>query len=141
MGEKKMSGINTYESMLISFNLQKIALILIITGFIILRVGKLSNGKLNRHDMISTFGYLLVVLSVPYMINFTYDIIVSQTVSPVILIHSLIGIVILLLGFIVVINRRSWKIKRRLKTKANMQTLLVLWLVNFILGSYIALFT
>lgn len=136
-----MSGINTYESMLISFNLQKIALILIITGFIILRVGKLSKGKLNRHDMISTFGYLLVVLSVPYMINFTYDIIVSQTVSPVILTHSLIGIVILLLGFIVVINRRNWKIKRRLKTKANMQTLLVLWLVNFILGSYIALFT
>ncbi|PAV13823.1 hypothetical protein ASJ81_16510 [Methanosarcina spelaei] len=136
-----MSGINTYESMLISFNLQKIALILIITGFIILRVGKLSKGKLNRHDIISAFGYLLVILSVPYMINFTYDIIVSQTVSPVILTHSLIGIVILLLGFIIVINRRSWKIKRRLKTKANMQTLLVLWLVNFILGSYIALFT
>ncbi|WP_048106107.1 hypothetical protein [Methanosarcina barkeri] len=136
-----MSGINTYESMLISFNLQKIALILIVTGFIILRIGKLNKEKLNRHDIISTFGYLLVVLSVPYMINFTYDIIVSQTVSSVILIHSLIGIVILLLGFVVVINRRSWKIKRRWKTKANMQTLLVLWLVNFILGSYIALLT
>ncbi|HII91376.1 MAG TPA: hypothetical protein HA262_04185 [Methanosarcina sp.] len=136
-----MSGIDTYESMLISFNLQKIALILIITGFIILRAGKLSKGKLNRHDMISAFGYLLVVLSVPYMIDFTYDTIVSQTVSPVILIHSLIGVVILLLGFIFVINRRSWKIKRRWKTKVNMQTLLVLWLVNFILGSYMVLFT
>jgi hypothetical protein len=132
--------------MLISFNLQKIALILIIIGFIILRAGKLSKGKLSkgklkRHDMISTFGYLVVVLSVPYMINFTYDAIVLQTVSSVILIHSLIGIVILLLGFIVIINRKSWKIKRRLKNKANMQILLVLWLVNFILGSYIALFT
>ncbi len=132
--------------MLISFNLQKIALILIIIGFIILRAGKLSKGKLSkgklkRHDMISTFGYLVVVLSVPYMINFTYDAIVLQTVSSVILIHSLIGIVILLLGFIIIINRKSWKIKKRLKNKANMQILLVLWLVNFILGSYIALFT
>jgi hypothetical protein len=136
-----MSGINTDEFMLISFNLQKIALILIIIGFIILRVGKLGKGKLNRHDIISTFGYLLVVLSIPYMINFTYDTIVSQTVTPVILIHSLIGIVILFLGFIVVINRKSWKIKRRWKTKVNMQILLSLWLVNFILGTYMALST
>lgn len=136
-----MSGINTDEFMLISFNLQKIALILIIIGFIILKAGKLSKGKLNRHDKISTLGYLLVVLSVPYMINFTYDVIVSQTVTPIILIHSFIGIAILLLGFIVVINRRRWKIKRRWKTKVNMQTLLVLWLVNFILGTYMVLFT
>jgi len=116
-------------------------LILVIIGFIILRTGKLNKVKLNRHDIISTLGYLLVVLSVPYMINFTYDAIISQTVSPVILIHSLIGVVILFLGFIVVINRRDWKIKRRWKTKANMQILLVLWLVNFILGAYMALFT
>lgn len=136
-----MSGINTDEFMLISFNLQKIALILIIIGFIILRAGKLSKGKLNRHDTISTLGYLLVVLSVPYMINFTYDVIVSQMVTSIILIHFFIGIAILLLGFIVVINRRRWKIKRRWKTKVNMQTLLVLWLVNFILGTYMVLFT
>lgn len=136
-----MSGIDSDNFMLSSFDLQKIALILIIIGFIIVRVGKLSKGNLNKHDMISAFGYLLVVLSVPHMINFTYDAIVSQTVTPVILIHSLIGIVILILGFIVVINRRSWKIKRRWKTKVNMQILLVLWLVNFILGTYMALFT
>jgi hypothetical protein len=136
-----MSGINTDELMSISFDLQKIALVLAIIGFIILRTGKLSKGKLNRHDILSTFGYLLIILSVPYMINFTYDAIVSQTVSSVILIHSLIGIVILFLGFIVVINRRDWKIKRRWKTKAKMQILLVLWLVNFILGAYMALFT
>ena len=135
-----MSGIDTDEFMLISFNLQKIALILAIIGFIILRTGKLSKVKLNRHDTISTLGYLLVVLSVPYMINFTYDAIISQVVSPVILIHSLIGIVILFLGFIVVINRRGWKVKRRWKTKTNMQILLVLWLVNFILGTYMVLF-
>lgn len=136
-----MSGINTDEFVSISFDLQKIALVLAIIGFIILRTGKLSKGKLNRHDMLSTFGYLLIILSIPYMINFTYDAIVSQTVSSVILIHSLIGIVILFLGFIVVINRRDWKIKRRWKTKANMQILLVLWMVNFILGAYMALFT
>ena len=136
-----MSGIDTDEFMSISFDLQKIALILIITGFIILRAGKLNKIKLSRHDTISTLGYLLVVLSVPYMINFTYDAIISQTVSPVILIHSLIGIVVLFLGFIVVINRRRWKIKRRWKTKKNMQILLVLWLANFILGAYMVLFT
>lgn len=136
-----MSGIDSDNFMLISFDLQKIALILIIIGFIIVRVGKLSKGNVNRHDMVSAFGYLLVVLSVPYMINSTYDAIVSQTVTPVILIHSLMGIVILLMGFIVVVNRRSWKIKRRWKTKVNMKILLVLWLVNFILGAYMALFT
>lgn len=136
-----MSGIDTDEFMSISFDLQKTALILAIIGFIILRTGKLNKVKLNRHDIVSTLGYLLVVLSVPYMINFTYDAIISQAVSPVILIHSLIGIVILFLGFIVVINRRGWKIKRRWKTKTNMQILLVLWLVNFVLGVYMVLFT
>jgi len=136
-----MSGINTDEFMFISFNLQKIALILIIIGFITLKAGKLSKEKLNRHDMIFTSGYLLAALSVPYMINFTYDTIISQAVSPVLLIHSLIGIIILLLGFIVVINRRNWKIKRRWKNKTNMQILLVLWIVNFILGSHMVLFT
>jgi hypothetical protein len=91
--------------------------------------------------MVSTLGYLLVVLSVPYMINFTYDAIVSQSVPSEIIIHSLIGIIILVLGFIVVINRRDWKLKRKWKTKANMQILLVLWVANFIIGAYIALFT
>jgi hypothetical protein len=136
-----MSGIDTDEFMLISFDFQKIAVILVIIGFIILKASKLSKRKFNRHDIVSTFGYLLVILSVPYMINFTYDALISQTVSPVILIHSLIGIVILFMGFIVVINRRGWKVKRRWKNKANMQLLLILWLVNFILGTYMALFT
>jgi hypothetical protein len=136
-----MSGINTDDFMLISFDLQKIALVLAVIGFIILRAGKLSEGKLRIHDAISTFGFFLVVLSVPYMINSIYDSIVSQTVSTVILIHSLIGTVILFLGFIVVINRRDWKLKRMLKTKTNMQILLVLWVMNFIFGAYITLFT
>ena len=136
-----MSGINTDDFMLISFDLQKIALVLAVIGFIILRAGKLSEGKLRIHDAISTFGFFLVVLSVPYMINSIYDSIVSLTVSTVILIHSLIGTVILFLGFIFVINRRSWKLKRMWKTKTNMQILLVLWVMNFIFGAYITLFT
>jgi hypothetical protein len=136
-----MSGIDTDEFMLISFDLQKIALILAIIGFIILRIGKLSKEKLKIHDMIFTSGYLLVVLSVLYMINFVYDALGSQSISPLIFIHSLIGVAVLFLGFIVVINRRKWKIKRKWKTKANMQILLVLWLVNFILGTYMVLFT
>jgi len=136
-----MSGIDTDEFMLISFDLQKIALLLAIIGFIILRIGKLSKEKLKIHDMIFTSGYLLVVLSVLYMINFVYDALGSQSISPLIFIHSLIGVAVLFLGFIVVINRRKWKIKRKWKTKANMQILLVLWLVNFILGTYMVLFT
>jgi hypothetical protein len=136
-----MSGINTDDFMLISFDLQKIALVLAVIGFIILRAHKLSEGKLRIHDAISTFGFFLVVLSVPYMINSIYDSIVSQTVSTVILIHSLIGTVIIFVGFIVAINRRDWKLKIMLKTKTNMQILLVLWVMNFIFGAYITLFT
>jgi hypothetical protein len=135
-----MSGINTAEFMSASFDLQKIAVILAVIGFIILRSGKLSKGKLKGHDTVSTLGYVLVVLSVPYMINFTYDVIVSQSVSPLVLFHSFIVIVILLLGFIVVINRRDWKLKRKWKKKSNMQILLVLWVVNFIIGAYMHLF-
>ena len=136
-----MSGINTDDFMLISFDIHKIALVLAVIGFIILRAGKLSEGKLRIHDAISTFGFFLAVLSVPFMINSIYDSIVSQTVSSVIFIHSLIGAVILFLGFIVVINRRDWKLKRMWKTKTNMQILLVLWVMNFIFGAYITLFT
>jgi hypothetical protein len=136
-----MSGIDTDEFMSISFDLQKIAVILAIISFIILRAGKLSKGKLKSHDMISTLGYVLVILSVPYMVNFTYDALVSQSFPFEILIHSLIGIIILVMGFIVVVNRRDWKLKRKWKTKANMQILLVLWVANFLIGAYIALFT
>lgn len=136
-----MSGIDTDEIMAISFDFQKIALVLVVIGFIILNTGKLSKGKLKNHDTVSTLGYVLVIMSVPYMINFTYDAIVSQSVPSEILIHSLIGIIILVLGFIVVINRRDWKLKRKWKTKANMQILLVLWVLNFMIGAYIALFT
>jgi hypothetical protein len=136
-----MSGIDTDEFMSISFDLQKIALVFVIIGFIILRVGKLNKDKLTSHDIVSTFGYVLVIFSVPYMINAAYDAITSQSVSLEIVIHALIGIIVIILGFIVVVNRRTWKLKRKWKTKANMQFLLVLWVANFIIGAYIVLFT
>jgi hypothetical protein len=136
-----MSGIDTDEFMSISFDLQKIALVLVVIGFIILRAGKLNRNKLTSHDIISTFGYVLVIFSVPYMINAAYDAITSQSVSIEIVIHALIGITIIIFGFVVVVNRRTWKLERKWKTKRNMQILLVIWVINFILGAYLALYT
>ena len=136
-----MSGIDTDYFLSISFDLQKVALVLVVIGFIILRVGKLSKEKLKFHDFVSTFGYILVILSVPYMINTAYDAIISQSVSLEIVIHALIGIIIIVLGFVVVVNRRTWKLERKWKTKRNMQILLVLWVINFIIGAYLALYT
>ena len=136
-----MSGIDTDYFLSISFDLQKIALVLVVIGFIIIRVGKLSKEKLKFHDFVSTFGYILVILSVPYMINTAYDAIISQSVSLEIVIHALIGIIIIVLGFVVVVNRRTWKLERKWKTKRNMQILLVLWVINFIIGAYLALYT
>ena len=104
------------------------------TDFGIDALGKLNRYKLKIHDGLFTLTYLLLILSLPRMINFTYSSIVSGNVSPLILIHSLVGIVIVVIGFIFVINKGSLKIKRAWKTKRNMQTLSVLWIMNFVLG-------
>lgn len=136
-----MSGIDTDYYMSISFELQRIALVFVVMGFIILRAGKLNKDKLKSHDIVSTFAYLLVILSVIYMINAAYDAIISQSVSLEIVIHALIGIIIIVLGFVVVVNRRTWKLARKWKTKKNMQILLVFWVINFIIGAYLALYT
>ena len=136
-----MSGIDTDNFMSISFDLQKIALIFVFIGFIILRMGKLNKDKLNSHDIVSTFAYVLVILSVSYMINAAYDAIISQSISLTIVIHALIGIIIIILGFVVVVNRRTWKLERKWKTKRNMQILIGMWVINFIMGAYLALYT
>jgi heme/copper-type cytochrome/quinol oxidase subunit 2 len=136
-----MSGIDTDNFMSISFDLQKIALIFVFIGFIILRMGKLNKDKLNSHDIVSTFAYVLVILSVSYMINAAYDAIISQSISLTIVIHALIGIIIIILGFVVVVNRRTWKLERKWKTKRNMQILIGMWVINFIIGAYLALYT
>lgn len=135
-----MYAININELMSISFGLQIITVCLIIIAFIILLQHRLIKGKFKKHDIISTSAYVLAVLSVPYMTYFTNNLIVSQSVSPLVLMHSLIGSVILILGFIFVINRRDWKLKRNWKKKSNMQILLLLWVVNFAIGTYMHLF-
>ena len=136
-----MSGIDNDYFLSTSFDLQKIALVLALIGFIILRIGKLSKMKLKYHDFVSTLGYILVILSVPYMINAAYDAFISQSVSLEIVVHALTGIIIIVFGLIVIVNRRKWKLERKWKTKRNMQILLVIWVINFIIGAYLALYT
>ncbi len=100
------------------------------------RLGKLSKYKLKIHDIIFTFAYLLIILSLPHMINFAYFIVISHRISSLILIHGLIGIVVLVMGFVFVINKGSLRIKREWKTKRNMRILEALWIINFILGIF-----
>ncbi len=102
-----------------------------------MRLGKFKKYKLKIHDTILTFSYLLVILSLPRMLSFVYYSVVSGNVSPLVLIHSLTGIIVLFIGFIFVINKGSLKIKRAWKNKRNMQTLAILWIMNFMLGSYL----
>lgn len=120
-------------------NLQRIALVFLVLGFFAmkLRLGKLNRYRLKTHDVIFTFAYLLILLSLPRMINFAYFSIISYSITPLIFIHTLLGIVVLTLGFVFVINKGSLRIKRVWKTKRNMQILAVLWIVNFTLGTYI----
>ena len=102
-----------------------------------IKLGKLNRYKLKIHDGLLTLTYLLLILSLPHMINFAYSSIVSGNVSPLILTHSLVGIVVVVIGFIFVINKGSLKLKRAWKTKRNMQVLSAIWIMNFILGIFV----
>ena len=130
------TAISTFDLNSISHSLPRITVILVIIGFVAMRIklGKLNRYKFKIHDGLLTLTYLLLILSLPRMISFAYFSIASGNVSPLILIHSLVGIVIVVIGFIFVINKGSLKIKRAWKTKRNMQTLSVLWIMNFVLG-------
>jgi hypothetical protein len=114
-------------------------LVLVIIGFIamIMRLGILNKYKLKIHDLIFTLAYLLVILSLSPMINSAYFVIIFHIISFLILIHGLIGIVFLVMGFVFVINKGNLKIKREWKNKRNMQILEALWFINFILGTYL----
>ena len=136
-----MFGIDSDFIMYISYDLQRIALVFVLIGFIILNAGKLNKDKLKSHDIVSTFAYVLVILSLPYMINSAYNAIISQSVSLEIVFHALIGIIIIVLGFVVIVNRRTFKLERKLKNKKNMQILLMTWVINFIIGSYLIIYT
>jgi hypothetical protein len=123
----------------ISYDLQRIAVALVLIGFIAMRVkmDKLNKYKLKIHDWLLTLTYLLLILSLPRMVNFTYFSIISHRISPLILLHSLMGILVVVIGFIFVINKGNLKIKRAWKTKRNMQVLAALWVINFAIGYYI----
>lgn len=128
-----MPNIN-FESISISYDLQRIAMGLILIGFIAMRVrmGKLNKYKLKIHDWLLTLTYLLLILSLPRMVNFAYFSIISHRISPLVLLHSIIGIVVVGIGFIFVINKGNIKIKRAWKVKRNMQVIAVLWPINFV---------
>jgi len=133
-----MPNINI-ESISISYDLQRIAVALVVLGFIAMRVkmGKFTKYKLIIHDWLLTLTFLLLLLSLPRMVNFAFFSIITHRISPLILLHSIVGIIVLVMGFIFVINKGNIKIKRAWKTKRNMQVLAVLWVFNFLLGIYI----
>lgn len=139
MGVVWIPDINIFESIFISYDLQRAALVFAIIGFIamIMRLGTLNKYKLKIHDVIFTLAYLLVILSLPPMINSAYFAIIFHRISSLILIHGLIGIVVLVMGFVFVINKENWEIKREWKNKRNMQILEALWFINFMLGTYL----
>ena len=136
--EVMMPNLNI-ESISISYNLQIIAVALIVIGFIAIRVkmGNLNKYKLKIHDWLLTLTYILLILSLPRMVNFAFFSILSHRISPLILLHGLVGIVVIVIGFIFVINKGNLKIRRAWKAKRNMQVLAVLWISNFLLGAYI----
>jgi hypothetical protein len=124
------------QSISISYDLQKIAVALVIVGFIAMRVkmGKLNKYEIKIHDWLLTLTYLLLILSIPRMVIFAYFSIISLRISPLILLHSIVGIIVVVIGFIFVINKGKLKIKRVWKNRRNMQVLAVLWVINFVLG-------
>lgn len=135
-----MPNINI-ESISISYNLQKIAVALVIVGFIAMRVkmSKLNKYKIKIHDWLLTLTYFLLILSLPSMVKFAYFSIISLRISPLILLHSIMGIIVVAIGFIFVINKGSIRIKRVWKNRKNMQVLTVLWVINFAIGYYFML--
>ena len=134
-----MSIISTLMSISASYALQRIALVLIVISFILMRVnlGGWTKYKLKIHDFISTSAYILLILSLFPMVRFTYYALVDGRLSPLIAIHGLIGAVIVLAGLLYVINRRGIKIKRAWKSKRYMQIFALFWLLDFLGGLYI----
>ena len=135
-----MSITSTLMSIPVSYALQRIALILVVISIILMRLvkfGSWTKYKLKIHDFISAVAYILLVLSLPRMLTFTYSSLVSSRLSPLIAIHGLLGIVIVAVGLLYVINRRSIKIKRAWKAKRYMQIFTIFWFLNFLGGIYI----
>jgi hypothetical protein len=134
-----MSITSTLMSISVSYALQRIALVLIIISFILMRVklGSWMKYKLKIHDFLSTLAFILLILSLFPMLRFTYSSLVAGRLSPIVAIHGFVGIAIVLVGILYVINRRSIKIKRAWKAKRYMQIFAIFWLLNFLGGLYL----
>ena len=135
-----MSITSTLMSIPVSYALQRIALVLVVISIFLMRIVKLGGWtkyKLKIHDFLSTLAYIFLVLSLPRMLTFAYSSMVAGRLSPLIAIHGLLGIVIVAVGLLYVINRRSIKIKRAWKAKRYMQIFTIFWFLNFLGGIYI----
>jgi|BarGraIncu00222A_1022003.scaffolds.fasta_scaffold129525_2 hypothetical protein len=135
-----MSITSTFMSIPVSYALQRIALVLVVISIFLMRIVKLGGWtkyKLKIHDFISTSACTLLVLSLPRMLTFAYSSLVSGRLSPLIAIHGLLGIVIVVVGLLYVINRRSIKVKRAWKAKRYMQIFTIFWILNFLGGLFI----
>ncbi len=113
-----------YNLRTISLGLQIGALLLLVSSLIILKK-KSKKGGIKGHGKIATVGYSLAILSVLFMLYSAYNMAISGNAPPVIYIHGLFGGIALLLGFVFVINRWSWK------TRKNMRIQLILWVLTF----------
>ena len=135
-----MSITSTLMSIPVSYALQRIALVLVVISIILMRLvkfGSWTKYKLKIHDFTSTLAYILLILSLPRMLTFAYSSLVSGRLSSLIAMHGLLGIVIVVVGLLYVINRRSIKVKRAWKAKRYMQIFTIFWILNFLGGLFI----
>lgn len=109
----------------ISLVLQIATIVLFIASLAALKSGKSKQEGITKHGKIVTGGYALAILSGLYMLYSAYNLIIAGQAPSVIYIHGFFGTIALVLGFIFVINRWSWK------TLQNMRIQLALWVLTF----------
>jgi len=90
-----------------------------------LKKDKSKKEGITKHGKIATGGYALAILSGLYMLYSAYNLIIAGQAPSVIYIHGFFGTIALILGFIFVINRWSWK------TLKNMRIQMALWVLTF----------
>lgn len=124
-------GISINQLRKISLKLQVSTLLTYMLGFIVLKLSGSKKEGIPRHGKINTFGYILGVLSLLYMMYSGLRLIIARAASAILYIHGLFGFITLALSSLFVANRWSWK------TVKNMRTLVVLFLSTFSGGVYL----
>lgn len=122
-----------YELRTISLGLQIGVLLIFVLSLIRLKTSKSKKEGITKHGKIITGGYALAVLSVLFMLYSAYNLTITGNAPSIVYIHGLFGAIALVLGFIFVINRWSWK------TRKNMRIQLALWMLTFSVGILIYL--